>query len=591
MVLIGTSAILLFLTLVHRSTFADDESDVENAFKRAMPWLGDDFGIKDVQNSIFSGLNLVQWMSMQQSPQFSAAQSGLFPSMPSSASLQNNITTNDPSKILDFESHSLSLPKFQFNAPKINPHVNPSTLMWSHQQQQQQQRQTLINPQQQLQQQQQQYEQLQQQQQQQQQHQQQKQQKRQEEQQQQKQQQLRSDISNNGVIAPTQILSQNMQQLIAHPDLQQHQLSNTLPQQNLYSSKQNNLQSASSLQVFQFQSQVEQQQNLMQTHLQQEHGLQVQLPLPQHQLQLQLQLLQKLQHQKQLVSQSQLPQQQQTQENLFFQQQYPLQQQQVSNHTDLSSSLQSQQQQISSDKYLVQQNQPMPIKAHSGFTDGDAPSCSTSPSTNNCKIPPSNFLNRTRQGSAAFAEDMVPRSAVQRKSDVPIKHEHPSLKEPDHLLNRGSITDPLEASSSATSYCLDGGSLHQNFSLPNFCLDGKAHGDTSNNLLFGVNIDGLTPDTLLSRRFSPEKDLQNLISCYGGTQRDIETELSTAAISSQLFGVPDMSFNPGCSSDLAINEAGVLSRELWANQTSQCMRTFTKGKLLQVKGNHCRGLM
>ncbi|KHG01922.1 Auxin response factor 19 [Gossypium arboreum] len=31
----------------------DDESDIENAFKRAMPWLGDDFGMKDAPSSIF----------------------------------------------------------------------------------------------------------------------------------------------------------------------------------------------------------------------------------------------------------------------------------------------------------------------------------------------------------------------------------------------------------------------------------------------------------------------------------------------------------------------------------------------------------
>ncbi|MBA0810475.1 hypothetical protein Gohar_002469, partial [Gossypium harknessii] len=59
----------------------DDESDIENAFKRAMPWLGDDFGMKDAPSSIFPGLSLVQWMSMQQNNQFPAAQSGFFPSM------------------------------------------------------------------------------------------------------------------------------------------------------------------------------------------------------------------------------------------------------------------------------------------------------------------------------------------------------------------------------------------------------------------------------------------------------------------------------------------------------------------------------
>ncbi|KAK7274074.1 hypothetical protein RIF29_15145 [Crotalaria pallida] len=35
----------------------EDESDIENAFKRAMPWLGEDFGMKDASNSIFPGLD------------------------------------------------------------------------------------------------------------------------------------------------------------------------------------------------------------------------------------------------------------------------------------------------------------------------------------------------------------------------------------------------------------------------------------------------------------------------------------------------------------------------------------------------------
>ncbi|MBA0806834.1 hypothetical protein Gohar_022681, partial [Gossypium harknessii] len=58
----------------------DDDSEVENAFKRAMPWLGDDFGMRGTPSSIFPGLSLVQWMNMQQSNQFPAAQSGFFPS-------------------------------------------------------------------------------------------------------------------------------------------------------------------------------------------------------------------------------------------------------------------------------------------------------------------------------------------------------------------------------------------------------------------------------------------------------------------------------------------------------------------------------
>nr|CAB3467354.1 unnamed protein product [Digitaria exilis] len=51
----------------------DDENEVESAFKRAMPWLADDFALKDVQNALFPGLSLVQWMAMQQNPQMLTA--------------------------------------------------------------------------------------------------------------------------------------------------------------------------------------------------------------------------------------------------------------------------------------------------------------------------------------------------------------------------------------------------------------------------------------------------------------------------------------------------------------------------------------
>ncbi|KAF9617866.1 hypothetical protein IFM89_039085 [Coptis chinensis] len=52
------------------STNADDESDLENLFKRTMPWLGEDICIKDPQSqtAIMPGMSLAQWMNMQQNP-------------------------------------------------------------------------------------------------------------------------------------------------------------------------------------------------------------------------------------------------------------------------------------------------------------------------------------------------------------------------------------------------------------------------------------------------------------------------------------------------------------------------------------------
>lgn len=161
---------------------------------------------------------------------------------------------------------------------------------------------------------------------------------------------------------------------------------------------------------------------------------------------------------------------------------------------------------------------------------------------------------------------------IQSKPSVQVKSELPTSKEMDRLAYHGSaVTDQLDASSSATSFCLDG-SNQANFSP--FGFDGENQVDARNNLLFGVNIDGLTPDTLLSRGFDSGKDLQNLLSSYN--QKDIETELSSAGINSQPFSVGDMSFKPGCSNDPVTDENGVLNRGMWSSQQPQRMRTFTK---------------
>jgi len=218
-----------------------------------------------------------------------------------------------------------------------------------------------------------------------------------------------------------------------------------------------------------------------------------------------------------------------------------------------------------------------PVKAHSGLTDGDAPSCSTSPSTNNCQASPSNFLNRSQQKPSSLMEDLVGHHAsanvvqeLQSKPEIRVKHELPGSKAPEQQKYKVTGTEQLDASSSATSYCLDTSGFQQNFSLPGFSMEGDVQSQSRNNLHFAANVDGMTPDALLSRGFDTGKDIQNLLSNYGGTPRDFETELSAAAISSQSFGLPNM-----CSTDVAVNDAGVLGGGLWPSQT-QRMRTYTK---------------
>ncbi|ONH97517.1 hypothetical protein PRUPE_7G194200 [Prunus persica] len=662
----------------------DDESDIENAFKRAMPWLGDDFGMKSAPNSIFPGLSLVQWMNMQQNNQFSAAQSGYFPSMVPPTGLQNNLSTDDPSKLLSFQAPVLSAPGVQLNksAPQNQvSQVQQPTVTWPQQQQQQQQQlqQLLHSPmnqqqqshpqQQQLQQllhspmnqqqqnhaQQQQLQQLlqtptsqqlqnyshqqreqqqpqesQQLQQQQQLHQQQPQHQPQQQQQrqQQQQQQLQPTVVNNGVVAPNQIPGQNSHQPVMFSQLQQQQLQtgNTQSQQTVHSSSKNSFQFTTGSQDSQLQQQQlepqpsllqrqQQSAQLQQSSLQLLHSSMSQKVQQQPQVQqssqqgiseqqLQLQLLQKLQQQQQQQQQqllspsSPLLQPQLLQQQLAHQQNQQLQQLPVSQHhqqqlsgnsfsadkllnNNFSAPSLMQSQHISSVQPQSQHKPLTAIRSHSGLTEGDGPSCSTSPSTNNCQMSPSNFLNRNQQGTAMLLGDSVAEPAsnlvqeLQSKSDIRIKHEFPSSKGPDQIKYKGTITDQLEASSSGTSYCLDASTIQQNYALPTFCLDSDVQSHPRNSLPFSANIEGLAPDTLLSRGYDSQKDLQNLLSNYGGTPRDIETELSTAAISSQSFGAANLPFKPGCSSDVAINEAGVLSNGLWANQ-AQRMRTYTK---------------
>nr|XP_029147447.1 auxin response factor 19 isoform X2 [Arachis hypogaea] len=634
----------------------EDESDIENAFKRAMPWLGDELGMKDASSSIFPGLSLVQWMSMQQqNNQFAAAQSGFFPpSMLSSNTLHGNLNNNDQSKILNFQAPVLSAPNLQFNKPNLPNQVNQlqqSMTSWPQQlqqpqQQQQQKLQSLLQspvnqlqPQQQQQQRQQQLpepQNLSQSQQQQPQLPQQRTQQLQQPQQQppppqqhQPQQSCQQPIMNNRVVTSNQCVQ--VPQPVTYSQLQQQQLvSGSMPTQQSIQPANKNAMLMTSLPLdSQFQQPIDQQTSLLQRQQQQPTQLQqsplqfLQQSTSQRALQqlqgtqmsqqnaseqqLQLQLLQKLQQQQQqqqqqqLISTSspllqsqllqqknthlanqQLPQlpQSQHQPQQLGNNSFPMEKLLNSNSFSSSSLMQSQQLSVNQPT-LNAQKSVITSRAPSSLTDVDVPSCSTSPSTNTCQISPPNLMKRNQQAPTTFGGMSVVEPTnnlvqeLHNKSDMQIKHELSGIKGPDQLKYKGTISDQLEASSSGTSYCIDPGSIHQNFQLPNFCMDGDVQSHPRQNLPFASNLDGLAADTMLSRGYDSQKDLQNLLANYGGAPRDIETELSTAAISSQSFGVPNMPFKPGCSSDIPMNDAGVLNNGLWANQT-QRMRTYTK---------------
>ncbi|CAN1291088.1 Auxin response factor 19 [Linum perenne] len=572
----------------------DDESDIENAFKRAMPWLADDFGMKEAQSSIFPGLSLVQWMSMQQNNQLASAQTGFFPSMLPSNALHSSLGTDDPTKLLNFQAAGLSAanqlpqsatswtqqqqlqqnpPNQQQQAPSSQQMQQPVNVQ-QQQHHQEQQRQLLL-------QQQQQQQQRRQQQQQQQTHQQQQiapqsqyQQPRQQTPQLQQQPQPLS-----------QLQQQQQQQEQQQPQQQQQQ---NPSQQKFYTSVTQLQQSSLPLSNHSL-SQRTQQQPHLQTHSQQQPQLQQisQASLSDQQFQLIQKLQQQQQQQQQLLSPTSSLLQQQTHHQNQQYQQLPI----SSGSFSTSGLMQTQ-------SFPVNQSQglkklPTPVQARSPLTDGETPSCSTSPSTNNCNGPQSNFFNKSQQAPAQFliGDSVVDPSSnllqdVPSRSDARVKHEFSGSKGSDQLKSKGTMADQLEASSSGTSYCLEPGPTLQNFALPSLGLDGDVQSHPRMNLPFPGNIEGLAPDSLLSRGYDSQKDLQNLLSNYGTNPRDIETELSSAGMSSQSFGVPNMSFKPSCSTDVAINDASVLNNGLWANQT-QRMRTYTK---VQKRGSVGRSI-
>lgn len=201
--------------------------------------------------------------------------------------------------------------------------------------------------------------------------------------------------------------------------------------------------------------------------------------------------------------------------------------------------------------------------------DGDAPSCSTSPSKSNFQVSQAANFHRNQTESAGLLDNLiVPHSKV----DVQVKPELPNPKAPDRLKYRGSAADHLDATSSVSSYCLDAGGLQQNFSM-NGLDDVQSHSRSS--IPFTATIDGLAPDALLSRDYDSGKDIQNFLPNYNGSSpSNIPTDFSSG-INSQSFEVPTMPFKPGSSNDGAMNEMGVLNGGLWPNQT-QRMRTYTK---------------
>jgi len=567
-----------------KMNLADDENEVESAFKRAMPWLADDFALKDVQNALFPGLSLVQWMAMQQNPQMLTAGA---PSVQSqyltsnALGMQDGIgnANEDPAKRLSMQAQTIGLPNLQAGTKMDHPALTsiaqqqqqPHHVLQQQQVQPLQQSTTIL---------------------------------------QQQQAQLLQQNAIHLQLQQEQLQrqqSQSPQQLKAHASLQPMEQNKLKEQQppggQAVSQAQllNQILQPSSSQLQQMglpksptqrpglpslttmgslpQPQLTQSPQLQQTAEYQQALLQSQQPQLQQlsQSELQLQLLQKIQQQN-LLSQLNPQHQSQLIQQLSQKSQEILQQQVLQHQlggADAVGQLKHLQQTPLNHMTGSMTPQQL-VRSHSALVESEEPSSSTAPSGS--RVSPINSLSRAQQGSRNLPE--IPSTPhiehllqeIQSKSDNRIKNDIQGSKETVHAPSRHPASDQLDASS-ATSFCLDE-SPREGFSFPPVCLDSNAQVDPRDNFLIAENVDTLMPDALLSRGMSSGKGLCNLPSGQRD-HRDVENGLSSAAFSSQSFGVPDMSFKPGCSSDVAVADGGMASQGLWNSQT-QRMRTFTK---------------
>ncbi|KAI4979867.1 hypothetical protein ZWY2020_016620 [Hordeum vulgare] len=621
---------------VKRPRQLDDESlEMENLFKRAMPWLGEEVCIKDpqTQSATMPGLSLVQWMNMNRQQSSSLASTSMQSEYLRSASnpAMQNIGAADLARQLYMQNHILQQNSMQFNPPKLHQQMKPINdlsnaalplnqlgAIRNHQDQ--------------------------------------------------KQDQQRQQQSSIQAIPLSQAQAQTnivQAQVILQNQMQQQKQPPPSPTQNQHGASGQHL-----LQSHQLQDQnlqMQQQQLLLHQQLQQQQQQQLNklpgqlanLASQQTQLsdqELHLQLLQKLQQQS-LMSQSavtlsRLPIIQEQQNFLVEMQQqlsnsHSLAQQQVMPQQDCrTSSLQTtqlpppiqqeQQQQkpsqkqvaptyvseaafpqISSTSVIPKTGNTMIVPGAQSALTEEIPSCSTSPSTANgshlaqptigrnehCKISTEKVPHSTAQMSILTPIEAVSVTPVTTK-ELPklnnsVKSSAISSKLPNvvsglqNFMNNALPTDNLETASSATSLwpSQSDGLLHQGFATSNFnqhqmfkdeLPDVEIQGvDPSNSALFGMNSDGplgfpMETEGLLENALDSVK-YQNHFSTDDENnyrmQKDARQEISTSMVS-QSFGQSDMAFN---SIDSAINDGALMNRNSWPPAAPpQRMRTFTK---------------
>ncbi|KAL2503293.1 auxin response factor 19-like [Forsythia ovata] len=601
----------------------DDSSDLDNLIRRSMPWIGDDYGMKDPQ--AVPGLSLVQWMNMQQNASLA---NSIQPNYlnPLSGSVLQNLPGADL-------SHQLSLPVSQISQPN-NLQFNPQRPAQPVQQLDQLQKlpattlnplDSIIQPQQQL-----------------------------------------TDIAQpprqnliNQTLPTSQvqahllhIQSPTQAQNVMQQSLVNHQLQRNLPQN------------------------LNQQQNFMpaQTsdHISQQY-------VPENQIQ--LQLLQKLHQQQQsLLAQrssvqqpSQLTQFQDQQKQLSDVSQnfsrsvstsqmldasqatstslpqshvnFPQQMTRSNSQTNLQFAhppqqlkLQHQQSGILSELpgQMGSTLNPMTNQLSAGgnslltgtagggqsvVTD-EVPSCSTSPSTNNCSSAVQSIMTGRNHRSITPGDEIAQSSAgllsssnletissngnlvkdLQQKQDMKSslnisKSQNLGFfaSQPPYLNAAGTQIDYFDSSSSATSVLSQNDvQIQQNNNSMSFnsqsmlfrdaSQDGEVQGDPRNNVPLAANIDSqlgmpMMPDPLITKGMAGSgKDFSNGLASGGGilssfvNPKEAQPELSSAVVS-QSFGVPDMTFN---STDSTINDSSFMNGGTWAPAQMPRIRTYTK---------------
>ncbi|VAI85985.1 unnamed protein product [Triticum turgidum subsp. durum] len=599
----------------------DDTSGMDNVFKRTMPWLGEEICKKDMntQNSIVPGLNLaqsLQWMNMQQN--LSLAGTVMQPELLNSLAGKHvqNLSAADISRQISFQPQFLQQNNIQFNTsllPQQNQQAEqlakaigtPNQLgnimvpQKVDQDCNSDQKQHTVT------------------------------------------QSVQGSQANLNVTQPEHVVQAQFQQprVILQAQLQQQQ-----PLVQSHTVFQGGLQQIQVLQQQQPHLQQQLQQQQPQHHQQVQHSVQEQQQMkiqPVHvssdvnmntQLsdhQMKLQLLKALHSQQHLTME---------QQKMLF----DLQQQVVNSQSDPQQCVQGATQTVgfhnrNTIQYATQQkaqsHQPVedsprgtiPVAKSDVVTSMGAsslnvagrmqsvrtdnvPSSSTSPSpstaTNHVLLQsiPSSSKNQSLPTAAKTSQSSVvlgPTIEQEMKSYQSVKPTImiPKMIEQGPATERDYINNPhmdyLDTSSSATSVCLSqaDGSLQQNFPSSSFdqhqllrdtAPDSEFEiSDPTNNLLFGVNIDGqlglpLNADALLANSIENDKFMDEMagngISNYISS-KDSQQELSSSMISHSL-GVADMGFN---SIDSAINDPSFLNRNSRAPAPAhQRMRTYTK---------------